>query len=245
LTLRDAVVPELMVCVTLSDQVTLHGAVPVSVAVIVVEPPAQIAPPPLTVAVGRGLTVTVAEPLDVPLQVASVNDVTVYVVVADGLTLRDAVVPVLMVCVTLSDHVTVHGAVPVRMAVIVAEPPGHIAPPPPTVAVCSGRMVTVAEPLEVPLQFASASDVIVYVVVVAGVTLREAVVPLLIVCVTLSDQVTENGAVPVSAAVIVVEAPAQIVALPLTTAVGRGLTVTIAEPLDVPVQFASVSDVMV
>ena len=75
--MRDAVVPLLMVCVTLSDQVTVHGAVPVSVAVIVVEPPAQIAAVPLTAAVGSGRTVTVAEPLEVPVQFASVSDVTV------------------------------------------------------------------------------------------------------------------------------------------------------------------------
>jgi hypothetical protein len=66
-----------MVWVTLSDQVTLNGAVPVSVAVIVADAPGQIAPPPLTVAVGTGLTVTTAVPLDVPLQFASVTAVTV------------------------------------------------------------------------------------------------------------------------------------------------------------------------
>jgi hypothetical protein len=66
-----------MVCVTLSDQVALNGAVPVSVAVIVAEAPGQIAPPPLTVAVGKDFTVTVAVPLAVPVQFASVSDVTV------------------------------------------------------------------------------------------------------------------------------------------------------------------------
>ena len=151
LTLRDAVVPLLMVCVMLSDQVTLNGAVPVSVAVIVADAPGQIAPPPLTVAVGSVLTVIVAEPLDVPVQFASVSDVTVYVFVAAGLTLRVAVVPLLMVCVTLSDQVTVHGAVPVSVAVIVAEPPGQIAPVPLTVAVGSGRTVT-ATAGDVPAQ---------------------------------------------------------------------------------------------
>ena len=53
-----AVVPLVTGCVTLSDHVTFHGAVPVNVAVIVAEPPAQIAPPPLTAAVGSVLTVT-------------------------------------------------------------------------------------------------------------------------------------------------------------------------------------------
>ena len=77
LTVRDAVVPLLMVCVTLSDQVTLNGAVPVSVAVIVADAPGQNVPPPLTVAVGSVLMVMIAEPLDVPVQLASVSDVTV------------------------------------------------------------------------------------------------------------------------------------------------------------------------
>jgi hypothetical protein len=47
------------------------------------------------------------------------------------------------------------------------------------------------------------------------------------VCVKPSDQVTFHGAVPVSAAEMVVELPPQIVALPLTAAVGCGLTVTV------------------
>jgi hypothetical protein len=142
LTLRDAVVPLLMVCVTLSDQVTLNGAMPVSVAVIVADAPGQIAPPPLTVAVGSVFTVIVAEPLDVPVQFASVIELIVYVFVAAGLTLREAVVPLLIVCVTLSDQITVHGAVPVSVALIVAEPPGQIAAVPLTTAAGSARTVT-------------------------------------------------------------------------------------------------------
>src|SRR4051794_3563196 len=159
--LRDTVVPLLMVCLTSSDQITVHGALPVSAAVIVVDAPGQIALVPLTVAVGSGLTVTVAEPLDVPVQFASVIDVTVYVVVAEGLTLRDAVVPLLMVCVTLSNQVTLNGAVPVSVAVIVADSPAQIAPLPLTAAVGSERTVIVAEPLDLPVQFASVIDVIV------------------------------------------------------------------------------------
>jgi len=81
-----------MVCVTLSDQVTVHGAVPVSAAVIVVEPPGQIAPLPLRVAVGSGLTVTVAD--DDAVQPLPSRTVTVYMF--DWLTVIDCVVaPVL------------------------------------------------------------------------------------------------------------------------------------------------------
>src|SRR3954451_17604381 len=139
-----------MVCITLSDQVTLNGAVPVSAAVIVADPPGQIAPPPLTVAVGSVFTVIVAEPLKVPVQYASVIELIVYVFVDAGLTLRDAVVPLLIVCDTLSDQVTLNGAVPVSAAVIVAEPPGQIAAVPLTVAVGSVRAVT-AVSADVPL----------------------------------------------------------------------------------------------
>jgi hypothetical protein len=57
-----------------------------------------------------------------------------------------------------------------------------------------------------------------------------AVVPVLIDCVVLSDHFTLHGAVPVSAAVMVAEAPGQIVVLPLTVAVGV-LTVTAALPV--------------
>ena len=75
LTLRVALVPLLMVCVTLSDQVTFHGAVPVSAAVMVADPPGQIAVDPLTVAVGSVRTVTaIAE--DVPLHVLPSYTVT-------------------------------------------------------------------------------------------------------------------------------------------------------------------------
>src|SRR4051794_4025455 len=122
-----------MVCITLSDQVTLNGAVPMSAAVIVADAPGQITPPPLTVAVGSVFTVIVAEPLDVPVQFASLIESIEYVFVAAGLTLREAVVPLLIVCVTLSDQVTFPGAVPGRGAGIGGGPPGTAAAAPPAV----------------------------------------------------------------------------------------------------------------
>ena len=60
-----------------SDHVTFHGLVPVSVAVTVAGWFEQIVALPLTVAVGLALTVTIALPEDVPLQVASETAVTV------------------------------------------------------------------------------------------------------------------------------------------------------------------------
>jgi hypothetical protein len=80
-------------------------------------------------------------------------------------------------------------------------------------------------------------------VVLDGETVR-VIVPLPD-CVTPSDHVTAKGAAPVSVAVIVAEPPAQIALVPLTTAVGFALTVTIALPVDVPLQFASVMVVIV
>jgi hypothetical protein len=158
-----------------------------------------------------------------------------------GETLR--VIVLLPDCVTPSDHVIENGAAPVSVAVIVRALDGQPLLLPLTVAVGFAFTVTTALPLEVPLQFASVMLVIVYVVVLAGETLR-VIVPLPD-CVTPSDQVIEIGAAPVSVAVIVAEPPAQIALVPLTTAVGFALTVTIALPLEVPLQFASVTLVIV
>jgi hypothetical protein len=82
------------------------------------------------------------------------------------------------------------------------------------------------------------------VVVVEGLTLRVAGLAATEGWVKPSDQVTLHGPVPVRAAWIVVEPPLQIVTLPLTTDVGRGLTVTTALPVlsaAIAVQLASVN----
>ena len=110
--------------------------------------------------------------------------------------------------------------------------------------VASGGVLTVttALPEAVPVQDASDTAVTVYVVVEDGLTERVAGLEGTPVCVTPSDQVTSHGAVPVSAAWIVVEEPAQIVAVPVTVAVGRGLTVTVTEGALVETQpFTSVT----
>ena len=99
----------------------------------------------------------------------------------------------------------------------------------------AGSTVITADPLPLPVQYASETDVTVYVVVVDGDTVR---VPVEVTAP--SDQVTLNGAVPVSVAVMVVAEPAQMVALPETTAVGAGRGVTVTEELGTPLQFASV-----
>ena len=55
----------------------------------------------------------------------------------------------------------------------------------------------------------------------------------------------DQGWAPVSATEIVVDPPAQIVALPLIVPVGRGLTAITALPDTVPVQLASLTAVTV
>ncbi len=53
-----------------------------------------------------------------------------------------------------------------------------------------------------------------------------------------------HGCVPVNVIVRSVDSPSQIVASPLITAVGKGLTVTVAAPVkEVPVQFRSLTAV--
>ena len=65
----------------------LHGCVPVNVTLNEAFCPLQILVVPVIVAVGRGLTVTVADPLPVLLQVfASLTLFMVYVFVEEGLT---------------------------------------------------------------------------------------------------------------------------------------------------------------
>ena len=143
----------------------------------------------------------------------------------DGETVRETDVPLTLFCVKPSDQVTENGAMPLRIALTVAEAPGQIAPPPLTSADGRPLTVTVALPLEVPLQFASVIEVMVYVVLDDGETVRVAVVPLTF-WLKPSDQVMENGAAPVSAALTVDDPPEQIVPPPLTLAVGAELTVT-------------------
>jgi hypothetical protein len=73
-----------------SDHSRFHGPVPVRAALIVAEAPEQSGAVPVTVAVGKGLTVMTAEPEEVPVQVASDTVVTVYVVDTPGFTVRVA-----------------------------------------------------------------------------------------------------------------------------------------------------------
>ena len=78
-----------------------------------------------------------------------------------------------------------------------------------------------------------------------GLTLRVAGLELTPFCVKLvapSNQVRFHGPVPVSVAWTVVDWLEQIVALPLTVAVGLGLTVTVALPEEVPGLHAPASD---
>jgi hypothetical protein len=186
---------------------------------------------------GAGVTVATALPDEVPpLQLASLSDAIVYVVVAAGATLRVTDVALTFDWTTPSDQVTENGAVPVSVAEIVREVEGQPLLSPVTTAVGRGITVIAALPVDVPpLQFVSRTATIVYVVFDAGVTLRETVFALMFDCTRPSDHVTENGATPVRAALMVAEAPAQIEVVPETAAVGFAFTVT-AVAADVAVQ---------
>ena len=105
------------------------------------------------------------------------------------------------------------------------ELPAQIAAVPEAIAV--GLGFTVMTALPVPGAEPSMLDTVVteYVVVTAGLTLRMAGPLSTTLCWKPSDQVRLHGGVPVSAAWIEVDAPAQMVALPLTWAVGAASAV--------------------
>jgi hypothetical protein len=93
-------------------------------------------------------TVTVAEPEVVPPHPLPVTDAIAYVVVVAGDTVRVIDDVVMLLCVKLSgDQVIVQGAVPVRVAVMVADPPGEIVELPLAAAV-GATIGTVREPLD-------------------------------------------------------------------------------------------------
>ena len=84
------------------------------------------------------------------------------------------------------------------------------------------------------MQFASVRLVTVYVLVADGLSVRSAGLETIPVWLVPSDQLTFHGPVPVNAAEMTTEPPWQIVPPPLTTAVGRALTVTTALPVISP-----------
>ncbi len=222
-------------CTKPSDQVTVHGPAPVSAAWTGVEPPAQIAAEPDTVAVGFGVTVTVTVGALVETQPEASVTVSEYVVVADGAALGEQL---------LGLESPVAGA---QAQETPPDPVSGVAAPaqtravPAATAVGGGLTVTTALPEEVPAQCVSETAVTVYVVVAPGATVRVAgeaatgwTRP--------SDQVTLHGPAPVSAAWMGVEPPAQIAAEPETVAVGLGFTVTVTVGAFVETQpFASVT----
>src|SRR6185436_13640036 len=138
-------------------------------------PPLQMVVVPLINEVGLGFTVMVAEPFISPpsaVQLASLSELTVYVVVEEGLTetvsgsfeVVTGVPPLILY---------VHGAAPVKSMVRFALPPLQIVVVPLINDVGLGFTVMVAEPVISPasaVQFASLSEVTVYVVVEEGLT---------------------------------------------------------------------------
>lgn len=182
------------VCVTPSDQTTVHGPAPVSAAEIRAEPPGQMAVVPETVAVGFGLTVTVTVGALFDTQPLASVTVSVYVVVEAGEAVGEQLEAL---------ESPVAGAheqeIPPEPESGVA-PPAQIAAVPEAAAVGRGLTVTTALPDDVPAQFASETAVTVYVVVAPGLTERVAGEEATPDCTAPSDHVTVHGAVPVSAA---------------------------------------------
>jgi hypothetical protein len=131
-------------------------------------------------------------------------------------------------CVTPSDHVTVHGAVPVSDAWIVAEEPAQTEADPLTAAVGRGLTVTVTAALFVETHPLASVTVSVYVLVKEGEATGEQLVASESPVAGVHEQLVPPD--PVKE----VEFPAQIVAVPDAAAIGSGLTVTVALPDDVP-----------
>jgi len=80
------------------------------------------------------------------------------------------------------------------------------------------------------VQFTSLNAVTVYVVVVVGLTTKVyglVVIPVTLVVALPSYHDRAQGCVPVKATLIVVEPPLQMVAVPLTTLVGRACTISV------------------
>ena len=167
------------------------------------------------------------------MQWRSETAVTVYVVLLAGDTFRTAGEAATFDCTKPSDHVTVHGPVPDRAAWIGTVPPAHISPPPDTVAAGLASTVTVTNGALFETQPFASVTVRVYVVVAAGEADGAQLAGFDRPAAGAHRQDTppepESG----------VDAPAQISADPEAAAVGRGLTVTVALPEDVPAQCAS------
>ena len=137
---------------------------------------------------------------------------------------------------------------------LVPEPLHIVASPDRTEAIGPLFTETIALPVRSPaieVQFASLNAVTIKVFVLAGLTVGVygfAVIPVTLTGVVPSEYVMFHGDSPVNAMLIVVEPPLHIVEFPLTTPVGRVLTVTFALPVRSPaieVQFSSLNAVTV
>jgi len=146
----DAATPD---CVTPSDQVTVHGALPVSAAWTIVAPPGQIAAEPETAAVGWGSTVTVTDGALLEVQPFASVTVSVYVVVDAGVATGAQLAAFERPAAGAHEHDTPpdpdSGA----------DAPAQISAEPPADAVGRGFTVTAALPDDVPVQLASETDV--------------------------------------------------------------------------------------
>ena len=139
--------------VTPSDQVTLHGPVPVSAAWTPMEPPAQISPPPDTAAAGRGSTVTVTAGALTETQPFPSVTVRTYVVVEAGAASGEQLAGFESPAAGAHEH----DAPPEPESGV--DPPAQISAEPPAEAVGRRFTTTAALPDAVPAQCASLSAV--------------------------------------------------------------------------------------
>ena len=199
-----------------SDQVIEKGAVPTRLKEMDVEPPSQIVPPPDTEPDGETETGMARESLALHVpRVASTATVTGSEVPTNErefVPWPEEIAPFVTVQTYVAPVVSGTEAVPVRPA---QTREGTV-----RVAEGTGLTVTTAEPAAVPAQIVSVTVRTVYVVVVRGVTSRVAGLAARPLWVTPSDQMSDQGPVPVSATESVALCPAQTGPPPVRVAVG-------------------------
>ena len=138
---------------TPSVYVIFQGPVPVKAILRVADWPLQMVFVPLKTAVGRGFTVTIALPLRsdaIDEHLLSLAEDKVYVWIDEGVTVNEyglALIVLMVTGVTPSVYVILHGALPVRFTVSVADWPLHIVFVPVNITVGLGFTAITALPL--------------------------------------------------------------------------------------------------
>jgi hypothetical protein len=195
------------------------------------------------VAFGEGFTVTAAEPEELPVHpVASTTLVTVYVLVAPGLTLRVAGLDEIPVSWNPSLQFSVHAAVPVRTMESGVDWPAQIVALPETAAVGRAAIGMLFDELAGQPAFETVTDRSTVPLAPALNVIVRVPAPFVIVPFVIDQLYVAPD--PASGP----EAVSPVAALhaddgAVMTAEGVATTVTVALPVAVPAQFASVTTV--